>query len=80
MKAPVDREKRWLKEKGCKNVARMWREDLGMWVITPMVVGEEFKYQTPERKPEKVYLKRHKRITFKMSEAQKARWLKGKQK
>lgn len=70
----VDREKRWLKEKGCKNVARMWRADLGMWTIVPMREGKEFHYETPVWEPREVALGKMKKITFKMSDSQKARW------
>jgi len=74
MKKPVDREKRWLKEKGCKNVARMWREDMNMWVVVPMKDGVEMKYVTPEWEPHEVALGRVKKIVFKSSPEQKARW------
>lgn len=73
MKAPVDREKRWLREKGCKNVARMWRADLGMWTIVPMFIDREFHYETPVWEPREVAMGGPK-ITFKMSEAQKKRF------
>lgn len=49
-KNPVHGEKRWVRLKGCKNVAKMWREDMGMWVIVPMVPEKEFKYTTPKIK------------------------------
>lgn len=68
---PKDREKRWVKDKGCKNCARMWREDMGMWVIVPMNPDKEFKHEIPEWKPKKIVKKV--KIVFKSSEAQKAR-------
>lgn len=55
-KEPKHLEKRWVRLKGCKNVAKMWREDLGMRVIVPMVPEKEFKYVTPKREIEKVPL------------------------
>lgn len=51
---PKDREKRWVRLKGCKNVAKMWRADMGMWVIVPMVPEKEFKYVSPKREITKV--------------------------
>ena len=80
MSEPKDREKRWLKEKGCKNCARMWREDMRMWVIVPMKEGVEMKYMTPVWEPHEVAFGRVKKMVFKSSEAQKARWRKDNQK
>ena len=51
-------EKRWVRLKGCKNVARMWRSDLGVWVIVPMVLEKDFKYVPPEPNLEKVTMKK----------------------
>jgi hypothetical protein len=53
-KTPKHGEKRWVRTKGAKNCAKMWREDMGMWVIVPMVPEREFKYVTPPVSMEKV--------------------------
>lgn len=53
-KTPIHGEKRWVRTKGAKNCAKMWREDMQMWVIVPMVIGKEVKYETPKREIEKV--------------------------
>ena len=70
---PKDREKRWVREKGSKNCARMWREDFGMWVICPMNPDKEMKYITPVWEPREVAFGKVKKIVFKSSEAQKKR-------
>jgi len=54
MKSPVDREKRWLKLKGCRNAARMWRSDLNMWVFVPMNPDKDFKIVPPKFEPRKI--------------------------
>ena len=55
---PKDREKRWIKQKGCRNAARMWREDLGMWVVVPMNIDKSFTFVTPKWEAKKVSLRR----------------------
>ena len=72
-KPPVNREKRWLKQKGCKNAARMWREDMKMWVVVPMDPEKPFSYIAPEWRPRKVVFKRMKPVIFKSSPEQKKR-------
>ena len=47
---PIDREKRWVKTKGSRNAAKMWREDLGMWVYVPMYEDRDFNIVYPEMK------------------------------
>jgi hypothetical protein len=73
---PKDREKRWIKQKGCRNAARMWREDMGMWVVVPMNIDKPFTYVTPKWEAKKVYFKKTKMkpIVFKSSPEQKARF------
>ena len=56
---PVDREKRWLKLKGCRNAARMWRADLDMWVFVPMNPDKDFKIVPPKFEPRKIVFKKH---------------------
>jgi len=72
----IDREKRWIKTKGSRNAARMWREDLGMWVYVPMNPDKDFNIVPPKMGGKKVILRKFKQfepIVIKSSPEQKKR-------